>query len=132
MAGLYALFGFAAWEDWKRREVRNFISIMTWSIAIFLFELRMFLMVFLIAWAVAEMFAYRNTPVCGFADVLWFPVFYMILEVVGLPAFWVSMGTLLASQLIALTKTIIPVPLVSLMFAVINLSLVAKGAAIFF
>ena len=80
---LFALFGFAAAQDWKKRAVDDWLSILAWLVAAFFLELEFFMLAFIAAWALAEIFEKLKMPVLGWADVLWVPVFACLISIVS-------------------------------------------------
>ena len=83
LIALFALFGFAAAQDWKKRAVDDWVSILAWGIAAFYLELEFFMVVFVATWAAAEIFEKMKMPILGWADVLWVPVFACLTSIVS-------------------------------------------------
>jgi len=72
---IVVLFIAAAIQDYRKREVSDFITIAAWGLSAFVFPLQMFILYFVGAWAIASLCERLKQPLMGFGDVLWAPIF---------------------------------------------------------
>jgi hypothetical protein len=85
---LFALFGIAAAQDLKSREVQDWLAILAWGVCALAFD-KYFVLVFVGTWAIAELAVYLKKPFLAWGDVLWIPVFMAMVRA--------SMGDFVAS-----------------------------------
>lgn len=74
------IFIAAAYQDLKKREVSNWLTLAAWLLTAILFqgypEMLFFFIVFFIGvWILAELSEKLGKPLMAFGDVLWFPIF---------------------------------------------------------
>ena len=72
---IFILFGCAAYQDFRKREVEDYLSISIWLFSIFAFPLQAFILFFVGGWAVASVMDKIKKPLAAWGDVLFFPVF---------------------------------------------------------
>jgi phosphoglycerol transferase MdoB-like AlkP superfamily enzyme len=98
IAGIVVLFIAAAYQDYKKREVSDYLTIFAWILSAFVFNLQYFILFFCGVWAIASLFERIKMPFIAFGDILFFPVFSGILLYLGQNDILFSLITMLVAQ----------------------------------
>ena len=98
IAGIIVLFVAAAIQDYKKREVSDYITIIAWGLSVFVFNLQYFVLFFLGSWAIASLCERLKMPLLAFGDVLFFPIFSGLLIYLGQNDILFSLITVLVAQ----------------------------------
>ena len=95
---IVALFVVAAYQDYKKREVSDYLTIIAWGLSAFVFNLQYFILFFCGTWAIASLCERLKMPLLAFGDVLFFPVFSGLLVYLGQNDILFSFITVLVAQ----------------------------------
>jgi hypothetical protein len=98
IAGIVVLFVAAAIQDYRKREVSDYITIIAWGLSAFVFNLQYFVLFFCGTWAIASVFERIKKPLLSFGDVLFFPVYAGLINYLGQEAILFSLVTILVAQ----------------------------------
>lgn len=98
IANIVVLFIAAAYQDYKKREVSDFLTILAWLASALVFDLQYFIFFFLACWAIASICERLKMPLLAFGDVLFFPVFSGLLIYLGQNDILFSFITVLVAQ----------------------------------
>ena len=98
IAGIIVLFVAAAYQDLKKREVSDYITIIAWGLSAFVFNLQYFILFFCGTWAIASLCERLKMPLLAFGDVLFFPIFSGLLIYLGQNDILFSLVTVLVAQ----------------------------------
>lgn len=93
------LFVAAAYQDIKKREVSDFLTILAWIASALVFDMQYFVLFFCVSWAIASICERLKHPLMGFGDVLWLPVFASLVNHFNGNAILLSLIAVLISQL---------------------------------
>jgi hypothetical protein len=89
----------AAIQDYKKREVSDYITIIAWGLSAFVFNLQYFIFFFLACWAIASVCERIKMPLMAFGDILWLPIYFSLLSYLGENGILFSLIAILISQL---------------------------------
>lgn len=77
---LVAFFGISAAQDYTKREVQDWVTILAWAVSIGLFNMDWFVAAFVVSWAVAEtVHHFFKATLLSWGDVLWLPPFFCLM-----------------------------------------------------
>ena len=92
------LFIAAAYQDYRKREVSDWLTAVAWGLSAFIFNLQYFVLFFAGAWLLALLSEKFMKPLMAWGDVLWLPIGASMIQYMDGNGLVMSLIAILASQ----------------------------------